>query len=242
MLDILGELYTLAIKEEITILFSRIIIGVFVIGVVSALWGYKLFNAGRLTSLGILGTFIGISLALFKLDFRVEHINNSIQDVIKGMEVAFISSVLGIFLSLVYSAICSMRFDLFGKGKNTQNVTLATINNTLQHIQKSIEKANTDGTLTDIKNSVDSVKDAISGDGDSSLNTQLQKIRNENRDGFEKLDTSFTQFAEKVSELGTKAIIEALEQVIRDFNNNLTEQFGENFKQLNQAVEKLVNW
>ena len=176
MLDILGELYTLAIKDEITILFSRIIIGVFVLGVVvSALRGYKLFNAGRLTSLGILGTFIGISLALFKLDFRPDYINNSIQDVIKGMEVAFISSVLGIFLSLVYSVLCSFWFDWLGQGKNTQNVTLATINNTLQHIQKSIEKANTDGTLTDIKNSVDSVKDAISGDGDSSLNTQLQK-------------------------------------------------------------------
>jgi len=39
-----------------------------------------------------------------------------------------------------------------------------------------------------------------------------------------------------------KAFIEALKQAISDFNKNLTDQFGENFKQLNSAVEKLVIW
>jgi len=39
-----------------------------------------------------------------------------------------------------------------------------------------------------------------------------------------------------------KAIVEALRQVIADFNQKLTEQFGDNFKQLNSAVEKLVLW
>ena len=39
-----------------------------------------------------------------------------------------------------------------------------------------------------------------------------------------------------------KALIEALESVIRDFNQKLTEQFGENFKQLNEAVAALVGW
>ena len=33
-----------------------------------------------------------------------------------------------------------------------------------------------------------------------------------------------------------------LKSSIKDFNQNLTEQFGENFKHLNQAVEKLVTW
>ena len=53
---------------------------------------------------------------------------------------------------------------------------------------------------------------------------------------------SLDDFAEKVSELGSKALIEALQKVISDFNNQLNEQFGDNFKQLNLAVEKLVVW
>lgn len=36
--------------------------------------------------------------------------------------------------------------------------------------------------------------------------------------------------------------IEALNKTIKDFNENLTKQFGENFKQLNDAVKELVEW
>ena len=42
--------------------------------------------------------------------------------------------------------------------------------------------------------------------------------------------------------MGSKALIEALRDVIRDFNAKLTEQFGDNFKQLNEAVGKLLVW
>lgn len=40
----------------------------------------------------------------------------------------------------------------------------------------------------------------------------------------------------------TTEIVKALEGVISDFNTNLKEQFGENFKQLNEACFKLVEW
>jgi methyl-accepting chemotaxis protein len=40
----------------------------------------------------------------------------------------------------------------------------------------------------------------------------------------------------------TTQIIKALESVIADFNTNLKEQFGENFKRLNEACFKLVEW
>ena len=37
-------------------------------------------------------------------------------------------------------------------------------------------------------------------------------------------------------------MIGALELVLRDFNNNLTEQFGDNFKQLNESVKNMIIW
>ena len=40
----------------------------------------------------------------------------------------------------------------------------------------------------------------------------------------------------------SKALIEALKEVIRDFNAKINEQFGDNFKQLNSAVEKILVW
>lgn len=41
---------------------------------------------------------------------------------------------------------------------------------------------------------------------------------------------------------GSTALIDALREVIRDFNTKISEQFGENFKHLNASVEKLVIW
>ena len=39
-----------------------------------------------------------------------------------------------------------------------------------------------------------------------------------------------------------KALVEALREVIKDFNTKITEQFGDNFKELNSAVSRLLSW
>ncbi len=37
-------------------------------------------------------------------------------------------------------------------------------------------------------------------------------------------------------------VLSALELVVKDFNNNLTKQFGDNFKQLNESVKNMIIW
>jgi ABC-type transporter Mla subunit MlaD len=72
--------------------------------------------------------------------------------------------------------------------------------------------------------------------------TQLQKIRTTNSDGFDKMNKSFEDFAEKMVADNTQSLINALTQVMRDFNAKINEQFGENFKQLNTAVGAMLEW
>lgn len=78
----------------------------------------------------------------------------------------------------------------------------------------------------------------------SAKNLQEQSIKQQEKfDAFsEKLWLKLQDFADTLSKSATEQVIEALKQVITDFNNNLTEQFGDNFKQLNEAVIKLVEW
>ena len=52
----------------------------------------------------------------------------------------------------------------------------------------------------------------------------------------------FRDFAKTMAENNNKAFIQALNESMKDLNNQLTEQFGENFKELNRAVFKLVEW
>ena len=45
-----------------------------------------------------------------------------------------------------------------------------------------------------------------------------------------------------LSRSATDQVIEGLKTVIADFNRNLTEQFGDNFKKLDESVQKLLEW
>ena len=48
--------------------------------------------------------------------------------------------------------------------------------------------------------------------------------------------------AESITELATKELISSLTTVIENFNTQLSTQFGENFKQLNEAVGNTIKW
>ena len=64
---------------------------------------------------------------------------------------------------------------------------------------------------------------------------------NSSRENSE-LILAFKEFSNYMLEENSKAFIEALNKTIRDFNINLVETFGSNFKQLNEAVAKLLDW
>ena len=86
------------------------------------------------------------------------------------------------------------------------------------------------------------LQQSLAGNEDSSLLTQLKLMRQEQADELRALRSSFDTFSQKMAEDGSKALINALKDVINDFNARINEQFGENFKHLNASVEKLVIW
>ena len=60
--------------------------------------------------------------------------------------------------------------------------------------------------------------------------TQLQKLRTTFSDKQDDLIRAFNEFADRMAENNTKALIEALEEVMRNFNTKINEQFGDNFR------------
>ncbi len=103
------------------------------------------------------------------------------------------------------------------------------------------------------KEALQSIEKSLTGEGDSTVLTQLQKLRtsfSDKQDDLigaftEKQDSliqAFSEFAQEMAENNTKALMEALENVIKDFNLKITEQFGDNFKQLNEAVGRINDW
>ena len=175
--------------------------------------------ASTAVSLGILGTFTGIFIGL--LNFNVSDIQGSVPQLLSGLKTAFATSIAGLFTSLLVKAekwdIYKLRVNEKGEIEEDDNIKV------LISVMKNIEKS-------------------IAGEGETTLLTQIQKLRTSNSDNLNSLNNSFNEFAEKVAEDGSKSLIEALENVISDFNEKISEQFGENFKQLNQGVGKMLEW
>jgi hypothetical protein len=86
------------------------------------------------------------------------------------------------------------------------------------------------------------VKTALVGDEDSTVVSQLKLTRQDTNDKLDQLNRSQRDFLTTAAENNSKALITALEAVIKDFNTKISEQFGENFKQLNVAVGRLLEW
>lgn len=222
---------TAAAADSITMIFIAVICGTFALSL------YFLRRDGRrsgtvargapgtLTSLGVLGTFAGIFVGL--MEFDVHAIDESVPHLLEGMKTAFLTSLFGIFASILFKILQPfvVRPDSDGQDASAAD---------LLGVLKDIRSEQADGQ--------EKLRQAITGDGDGSLSTQLAKLRTTTGDGFSDLRKDFQTFAEKIAEDNSQALIDALNEVIRDFNAKINEQFGENFKHLNEAVAKLLDW
>lgn len=228
--------------EAITVTntFLLIIGAVFILSIWQAKhnqWqGFVHYTPNLLTSLGILGTFVGIVIGL--IGFDISDIDSSIGPLLEGLKTAFITSLAGMFFAIVFKAI-----DSTGKLRPKSD-------------EEQPEQATPEDILASLTRQEDSLHKlttAIAGQEDSTLITQIRLLRSDSQDAnrlraeefkqfSETLWKQMNDFAEMLSKSATEQVINALKEVIADFNKNLTEQFGENFKQLNVAVKALVLW
>ena len=88
--------------------------------------GMNFFNSGisgTMTGLGILGTFLGLSMGLSSFSGEnIYTISDNVGPLLSGMKVAFHTSVYGIFFSLVFNFVYrSIMQDAYEKLENFQN-------------------------------------------------------------------------------------------------------------------------
>ena len=190
-----------------------------------------------MTSLGILGTFAGIVIGL--LHFDHQNIDESISLLLAGLKTAFITSLVGMSAAIIFKAADTWWFAPKREAAKNEPQDV-----TPKHIYGALIRSN---------EKLDALRQSLAGSEEGSLVGQIKLTRSDineasrraekSREVFEaKLWAEMRGFAELLSKSATEQVIEALRQVIIDFNKNLTEQFGDNFKRLDESVQKLVVW
>ena len=215
---------------------------------------------------GVLGTFIGIALGLLGFDAKPEHMHDSVMSLISGMSTAFLTSIAGMGMYLWlnnYQDNAKKKAEEELKDSVDDDANIADL---IRYMKEEDAQHRSDGkamlaamrennqVLGDtISKAIADVQRSVVGDGDYTVIGQMKQIRLEHRDEItklrdearhsnEELIKEFREFAKTMAENNTKAFIEALNETMKDFNTKLTEQFGENFKQLNEAVGRLLDW
>lgn len=220
---------------------------------------------GTASTLGVLGTFLGITLGLFSFDATPAHMQESVVSLLGGMTTAFLTSLCGMGMSLYMKheqKIVQEAASVQQEHIKT-NATIADLITFMsQHYveQKEMNQSllsamqeNNNALQGTISFSVQEIRNSIVGDGDYSIISQIKTLRLETRDELTKIREEITEsnnllikefrdFAKTMAENNAKSFIEALNETMKDFNTKLTEQFGENFKQLNVAVGRLLEW
>ena len=204
----------MSISVYTTVAICAVIVLLFLVFLIR--WNEKSVTQGPalLTMLGIGGTFFGIAMGL--LAFRSTDVQGSIPGLIDGIRTAVWASFAGV--------VCAIGLKLrYAFDTKLDSAEVAVDN---------------DPVALEIRN----LRKALIGDDESSIVTQMKLGRLETNQRLDAIARSQDEFMKKMAEMSSKALVEALREVIADFNAKINEQFGDNFKQLNEAVGRLLTW
>ena len=205
----------------VNVFFTAFMIALFV-------WDYRTYGTqghkdlkSIIMSSGVLGTFVGIFIGL--LDFDTFSLQSSIPMLLDGLKTAFYTSILGMGLAILLS--------ILQKSKNIKSTEESDIDFLFQKLEL-LNHLHHLHHLTKLER-IPTRDDIV--DASHKNYTLIESC-------FAEVNTSLKLAVSELAKGASRELIIALESVIKDFNTNLQTQFGENFKELNAAVGKLLSW
>lgn len=208
--------------------------------------------AGIFTAIGILGTFLGLTVGLYGINIDskdLEVLSSGIQNLFQGLSTAFLTSVAGIICAIGYNIYYSHLMKNY-------NILIGEVAAGLDSIftHKNTEQILAD-SLIESKQQTEQMKlfstqlvTAISESLDTSFQEQLVPVFNELRESIDKLNSSGADaLAGSIDEKTGKqlasfaATLERLQQSMNLTFEQSAKQNEENAKQLNEAVKALTD-
>jgi DNA anti-recombination protein RmuC len=170
-----------------------------------------------LTSIGIFGTFLGVALGLWSFD--TADIHGSVPKLMDGLKTAFWSSIAGLLGALTIK----LRSTFSQAGRRTVTQTRAA-------------------TIDDLDASLKLLADQFNSQREDSVPSLLKRQHEDNQNGVRQIVYVLEHYEERMADANAKALVEAIEAVMQDFNARINEQYGDNFKRLNESVGKMLDW
>ncbi|WP_332444784.1 hypothetical protein [Wolinella succinogenes] len=178
-------------------------------------------------STGVLGTFVGIFAGL--LEFDTLKIEESVPPLLEGLKVAFYTSIMGMGLAILLSVL--------QKRRHVKSDTQVATDYFIQQASKLDHLESLPGLFPLLVRQLEQLERI-----DERQKSQHERLFALLEERLLEVKRSLEATIDQLAKGASEEIIAALERVIADFNQNLSEQFGENFKELNAATLKMITW
>lgn len=214
------------------------------------------------STLGVLGTFIGISIGL--LGFETNNLSESIPKLLSGLKTAFFTSIAGMVASIILSKKINSLYDGATGGQDdingAANLICQSVNalskqisvesekrlkfydvvsQSIQNIVSNIGKSNECVALLEKANAA--IKELSGG-----LERGISEVKDRMNDTNKLLGDKFDDFAVLLQKNNTEALVEVMRKVTEEFQSQMnaliSRLVAENFEQLNNSVEQLNKW
>lgn len=183
--------------------------------------------AGVMTGLGILGTFIGLSLGLQSFNTgTTAQITSSIEPLMEGIKVAFHTSIYGMVFSLVFNYVYKRRLDDAENavrdflGAYRKYVMPDTASDGFNHLME-LQRRQTDAVMS------------LSGTMADRLSENLEKILEPEFAHFDQTITSFANVA-------TKNQMDQLARIVDAFVAEMNRSLEYTFSKLSEKIDNTI--
>ena len=184
---------------------------------------------GTMTGLGILGTFVGLVLGVGGFDTSTtDAVMVSITHLLGGMSTAFLTSIVGVLLSLLFSHFYKMYRDRADESledfvtafhdKNLDGSSNNAENQLLGYQQQQTEL---------MKNFATVVSEAVSTSIANTMRTELVPI-------FDEMKSTVKEF----SEIASQQQKDGLDKVVQKFIQEMDKSLGEQFTELAKTIDE----
>jgi ABC-type transporter Mla subunit MlaD len=171
-----------------------------------------------LTSIGIFGTFLGVALGL--ANFDTAHLQDSVPQLLQGLKTAFWSSIAGLLgaLTIKFRTVLDITRQ---EGSASRQVT---------------------SSIDDLHDRLTGIEKSVKDEQGELLANSLALLRIEQKRQNEDLIHTMSHYQERMVQANTEALVGAIQHVMMEFNTRINEQYGDNFKRLNESVGRMLDW
>ncbi len=182
---------------------------------------------GVMTGLGILGTFVGLSIGLQSFNTgTTAEITGSIEPLMNGIKVAFHTSIYGMVFSLVFNYVFKRRLD------DAENAVHYFTRNFKKYVLPDTDKLGVNRMMeleSQQTKAITELTNAITHELPEGLKTYLEPQ-------FDHLDNTIDSF----SRMATRNQMDQLERVVENFITEMNKTLGNSFSDLSKVVNQTM--